>query len=84
MINVGSVKHTILVGAELIDTENNNLRYDTFWSTTSDDNEVFDISRPMDFTVNADGIATSVDFTTSLKSKTSSDIKVTSLISRSN
>ena len=78
-ISVGSVKHTILVGAELIDTENNNLRYDTFWSTTSDDNEVFDISRPMDFTVNADGIATSVDFTTSLKSKTSSDIKVTSL-----
>lgn len=78
-INVGSVKHTILLGAELIDTENNNLRYDTFWSTTSDDNEVFDISRPMDFTVNADGIATSVDFTTSLKSKTSSDIKVTSL-----
>jgi len=78
-INVGSVKHTILVGAELIDTENNNLRYDTFWSTTSDDNEVFDISRPMDFTVNADGIATSVDFTTSLKSKTSSDIRVTSL-----
>ena len=78
-ISVGSVKHTILVGAELIDTENNNLRYDTLWSTTSDDNEVFDISRPMDFTVNADGIATSVDFTTSLKSKTSSDIRVTSL-----
>ena len=78
-INVGSVKHTILMGAELIDTENNNLRYDTFWSTTSDDNEIFDISRPMDFTVNADGIATSVDFTTSLKSKTSSDIKVKSL-----
>jgi catecholate siderophore receptor len=78
-VNVGSVKHTILVGAELIDTENNNLRYDTLWSTTSDDNEVFDISRPMDYTVNADGIATSVDFTTSLKSKTSSDIKVTSL-----
>ena len=78
-IKVGSVKHTILLGAELIDTENKNLRYDTFWSTTSDDNEVFDITRPMDFTVNADGIATSVDFTTSLKSKTSSDIRVTSL-----
>ena len=78
-IKVGSVKHTILLGAELIDTKNNNLRYDTFWSTTSDDNEVFDITRPMDFTVNADGIATSVDFATTLKSKTSSDIKVTSL-----
>ena len=78
-INVGSVKHTILLGAELIDTESNNLRYDTFWLTTSDDNEVFDISRPMDFTINANGNATSVDFTTSLKSKTSSDIKATSL-----
>lgn len=78
-IKVGSVKHTILLGAELIDTENNNLRYDTFWATTSDDNEVFDITRPMDFTVNADGIATSVDFATTLKSKTSSDIKVTSI-----
>ena len=78
-ISVGSVKHTILVGAELIDTENNNLRFDTFWSTTSDDKEVFEISRPMDYTVNADGIATSVNFTTSLKSKTTSDIKVTSL-----
>ena len=78
-IKVGSVKHTILLGAELIDTDNNNLRYDTFWSTTSDDNEVFDITRPMEFTVNADGIATSVDFATTLKSKTSSDIKVTSL-----
>lgn len=78
-IKVGSVKHTILLGAELIDTENNNLRYDTFWATTSDDNEVFDITRPMDFTVNADGIATSVDFATTLKSKTSSDIKVASI-----
>ena len=78
-IEAGSVKHTILLGAELIDTENNNLRYDTFWSTTSDDNEVFDIKRPMDFTVNANGIATSVNFATTLKSKTSSDIKVTSL-----
>ena len=78
-IIVGSVKHTILVGAELIDTNNNNLRYDSLWSATSDDNEVFYISRPMDFTVNANGLATSVNFTSTLKSKTSSDIKVTSL-----
>ncbi len=78
-IIVGSVKHTVLVGAELIDTNNNNLRYDSFWSTTSDDNEVFDILRPMDFTVNANGLATSVNFSSTLKSKTSSDIKVTSL-----
>tara|TARA_A100001234_G_scaffold150552_1_gene132544 strand:+ start:4963 stop:7023 length:2061 start_codon:yes stop_codon:yes gene_type:complete len=75
----GSVTHTILVGAELINTENKNHRYDTNWSTTDDDNEVFDISRPMDFTVNSAGVATAVNFTNSLKSKTESDISVTSL-----
>ncbi len=75
----GSVTHTILFGAELINTENKNLRYDTNWSTTDDDNEVFSISRPMDFTVNSAGIATAVNFTNSLKSKTESDISVTSL-----
>ncbi len=75
----GSVTHTILVGAELINTENKNHRYDTNWSTTDDDNEVFDISRPMDFTVNSAGVATAVNFTNSLKSKTESDIAVTSL-----
>ena len=75
----GSITHTILFGAELINTENKNLRYDTNWSTTDDDNEVFNISRPMDFTVNSAGVATAVNFTNSLKSKTESDISVTSL-----
>ena len=75
----GSITHTILFGAELINTENKNLRYDTNWSTTDDDNEIFDISRPMDFTVNSAGVATAVNFTNSLKSKTESDISVTSL-----
>tara|TARA_B100002052_G_scaffold268362_1_gene266966 strand:- start:11309 stop:13369 length:2061 start_codon:yes stop_codon:yes gene_type:complete len=75
----GSITHTILFGAELINTENKNLRYDTNWSTTDDDNEIFDISRPMDFTVNSTGVATAVNFTNSLKSKTESDISVTSL-----
>tara|TARA_A100001234_G_scaffold221464_1_gene237703 strand:- start:2127 stop:4187 length:2061 start_codon:yes stop_codon:yes gene_type:complete len=75
----GSVTHTILIGAELINTENKNLRYDTNWSTTDDDNEIFNISRPMDFNVNSAGVATAVNFTNSLKSKTESDISVTSL-----
>ena len=78
-IQMGSATHTILVGAEMIDTTNNNHRYNTFWSTTSDDNEVFNISRPMDFTVNSAGVATSNDFTADLKSKTKSDIEVTSV-----
>ena len=77
-LTFGSTKHTLLVGTEMIDTENANLRYDTYWSTTQSDKESFNISRPMDFSVNSDGVATSVDFTTKLKSKTESDIEVTS------
>ena len=75
----GSVSHTLLVGAEIIDTENDNWRYNTFFITTEDDNEVFNITRPIDFTVNAAGQSTYNDFTADLKSKTKSDIKVTSV-----
>ena len=77
-LTFGSTKHTLLIGTEMIDTENSNLRYDTYWSTTQKDKESFTITRPMDFSVNVDGVATSVDFTTKLKSKTESDIEVTS------
>ncbi|MBT5862765.1 MAG: TonB-dependent siderophore receptor [Gammaproteobacteria bacterium] len=74
----GSVKHTLLVGAEIIDTENENFRYNTFFITTEDDNEVFNINRPINFGVNAAGVRTYNDFTADLKSKTASDIEVTS------
>ena len=74
----GSVKHTLLVGAEIIDTENENFRYNTFFITTEDDNEVFNITRPINFGVNAAGVRTYNDFTADLKSKTASDIEVTS------
>ena len=77
-LTFGSTKHTLLIGTEMIDTENSNLRYDTYWSTTQTDKESFSITRPMDFSVNVDGVATSVDFATNLKSKTESDIEVTS------
>ena len=74
----GSAKHTLLVGAEIIDTENENFRYNTFFITTEDDNEVFNITRPINFGVNAAGVRTYNDFTADLKSKTASDIEVTS------
>ena len=77
-LKFGSTKHTLLIGTEMIDTENSNLRHDTYWSTTQTDKELFFITRPMDFSVNVDGVATSVDFATNLKSKTESDIEVTS------
>ena len=75
----GSAKHTLLIGAEIIDTENENYRYNTFFITTEDDNEVFNITRPINFGVNAAGVRTYNDFTADLKSSTESDIEVTSL-----
>ena len=78
-IQIGSSTHTLLFGGEIIDTSNDNHRYDTFWSTTSDDNEIFNITRPMNFSMNSSGVATSNDFTADLKSKTRSDIEVTSI-----
>ena len=77
-ISTGNMTHTLLMGVEFIDTENKNLRYDAFWSSTSDDNEVFNITRPMDFSVNSTGLATGVDFATALNRQTESDITVSS------
>ena len=78
-IEMGATTHTLLVGAEIIDTDNKNLRYDTYWSTTGKDKESFQITRPLDISVNSAGVATAVDFVTKLKSQTESDIKVKSL-----
>ena len=78
-IEMGSTTHTILFGGEIIDTTNNNLRYNTYFSNTQDDNEVFNISNPMDFTVNAAGQPSTNDYRADLKSKTKSDIEVTSI-----
>ena len=78
-IEMGSTTHTILFGGEIIDTTNNNLRYNTYFSNTQDDNEVFNITNPMDFTVNAAGQPSTNDYRADLKSKTKSDIEVTSI-----
>lgn len=78
--DLGSTQHVLLVGLEHIETENENLRYNTFWSTTGNDKETFNVTRPMNFTVNSGGVATSVDFTTDLNNQTKSDITVTSFL----
>ena len=78
-LNLGGVVHTLLIGAEFIQTDNENLRYDANWSTTNDDNEIFNITRPMDFTVNSGGVATALDYVTKLNRQTASDISVTSI-----
>ena len=77
--DTGSVSHTMSIGAQIVSTENQNHRFNTFWSTTSDDNEVFNVTNPMDFSVNSAGVATSVDFTSDLNNSTSSSIDVTSV-----
>ena len=78
-LSLGGVVHTLLIGAEFIQTDNENLRYDANWSTTNDDNEIFNITRPMDFTVNSGGVATALDYVTKLNRQTASDISVTSM-----
>lgn len=76
--------HTLLVGAEIVDTENKNHRYNTNWSATSDDQATFAVTRPMTFTMTsasdpvAANTATSLDFTSSLNNSTVTDIEVTS------
>ena len=78
-IQIGGAIHTLLIGAEIVDTDNKNIRYDTYWSTTEKDKESFNVSRPLNIATNSAGVATSVDFTTKLKSSTTSDIEVTSI-----
>ena len=75
----GSATHTLLIGAELIDTDNKNHRYDSYWSTTMKDKESFNTTRPLNIAVNSAGVSTNVNFNTKLKSKTTSDIEVTSI-----
>ena len=84
-LTLGSTTHTILAGFESIETENSNFRFNTYWtskdcSVSGYDQESFDITNPMDFTVTTGGSPTSVEYTNtcSLKSNTETDISVTS------
>ncbi len=77
--HVGPISQTISLATQIIDTSNANLRYNTYWSTTKDDNEIFDVLGQMNFRVNSDGIPTSVDFTSDLNNSTTSDVEVTSV-----
>jgi catecholate siderophore receptor len=87
-LSVGNMTHTILTGFESVKTDNSNLRYDTYWTTnvcgaSNDDRESFNVANPMDFAINANGIATAVEYTGSscdkaLKSSTETDITVSS------
>jgi len=76
----GRVNHTIIAGAEYIDTSSDQDRYNSFWDTSSDDNESFTITRPLILRggvgVNSSGVATTNSFTTDINDDTRVDIDV--------
>ena len=76
----GFINHTLVAGAEYIDTSSDQNRFNAFWDTTSDDNEIFTITRPLnlrgDIGVNASGVTTTNDFTADLNDDTRVDIDV--------
>ncbi len=76
----GSISHAVLAGAELIDTSSDQDRFNSFWDTTQDDNEIFSITRPLNLRggvgVNAVGQATTNSYTTDLNDDTRVDIDV--------
>ena len=81
----GSTTHTLLLGFESIETDSSNLRYNTYWTTndcsaSNYDLEMFNVADTINFDVNADGEATSLEYTNTcaLKSSTETDITVQS------
>ena len=79
----GNIGHTIIAGVEYINTSSDQFRFNSFFNTTSDDNEVFTIERPLNLRgnvgVNAAGVAVSNDFSVDLNDDTRVDIDVFSV-----
>lgn len=76
----GEVMHTLITGIEFIDTDSDQFRYNAFWNTTQDDNEVFLISRPLNLRggvgVNAAGNPTMNDFGADINDDTRVNVEV--------
>lgn len=79
----GNLNHLIVVGAEYIDTINNNDRYNPVFDQSQDDTERFIIERPLALRggvgINADGLTTTNDFTLDLNDDTEADVTVFSI-----
>ena len=74
------LEHTIILGGEYIDTSNDNDRFNAFWDTTADDNEVFDIRRPLALRggvgINAAGQLTTNDYSVDINDFTKAEVDV--------
>lgn len=77
---IGDINHTIVAGAEFIDTSSDQDRFNAFWDTTTDDNEVFAVARPIMLRggvgTNANGVTTTNSFSTDLNDDTHVEIDV--------
>ncbi|MEE4296367.1 MAG: TonB-dependent siderophore receptor [Wenzhouxiangella sp.] len=77
---IGEMEHTLIAGVEYIDTSSDQDRFNAFWSTTQDDNELFDITRPLNLRngrgINAFGEPTVNSFTTDINDDTRVGIEV--------
>ena len=81
----GSTSGTVLVGLEFVDTDNKNYRYNTFFNNRAGkdageptDQQIFNITRPLNIAKTSTGLDSTVDYTTDLKSSSESDLTVTS------
>ncbi|WDI31990.1 TonB-dependent siderophore receptor [Hyphococcus flavus] len=78
--NTGSFHHTVVTGGEYINTSSDQDRFNSFWSGTSDDIEMFTIARPLNLSggvgVNASGMPTTNSFTTDINDDTRVSIDV--------
>jgi len=76
----GSIGHTFIIGAEFIDTASDQDRFNSLFSQTLDDNEVFNVTRPLNLRggvgVNSSGNTSINDFTADLNDFTQVDINV--------
>lgn len=76
----GGVNHTLVAGGEYINTSSDQDRFNAFWDTTMDDNEIFTIMRPLNLSggvgVNASGVPTTNSYTTDLNDDTRVNIDV--------
>ena len=83
--NNGSTSGTLLVGLEFVDTDNKNYRYNTFFNNRAGkdageptDQQIFNITRPLNIAKTSTGLDSTVDYTTDLKSSSESELTVTS------
>lgn len=77
----GSIGHTIIAGAEFIDTRNDNDRFNPVFSSTGNDRETFIATRPLSFSggagVNAAGDPVTMTFS-SINDRNEAEVQVAS------